>query len=59
VAELRLADYFPPHDYLFAHQLVFCIDVLLFSDSRAAILRLSYVLLVLVVWDLEKIHYPA
>jgi hypothetical protein len=56
VAELRLAD-FPLHDYLFVHQLLFSID-LLFSVSRAAILQLNYVLLVFVVWDLEKKSPP-
>ena len=50
---------FPPHDSLFVHQLVSCIDLLLFSVLRAAILRLKDILLVLVVWDLEKNITPS
>ena len=50
---MRLADY-SRHTTLFLHQLVSFINLLLFSVSCAAILRLKNILLVLIVWDLEK-----
>ena len=49
---------FPPHYSLFVHQLVSSIYLLLFSVHCVEILCVKDVLLVLVVWDLEKKHHP-